>query len=223
MRKYCLLIFFFFWISEILLASDRLILSADTVKIKKFELPAQGLQPEINPYFNLTLVYPGLFINKTFGVHPLLNLSIDCLKHKNTYKLVYEVRYGRSRSEYQILDNDSLKSTNVFNCQYVGLEYERKFDQNPHHEFYGNVGFGYDWIWIPKKNNIRNNHAIGGIGLNIGVRYCFYFKEKHGPNFGVFYHFTDFRNKQGTALNSNSIVLRIGYNFGKIPPRREIR
>lgn len=223
MRKYCLLLFFLFFASEMLFASDCLILSADTVKIKKFELPAQQSLPEINPYFNLNLVYPGLFINKMFGVHPLLNLSLDCLKHNDIYKLVYEVRFGRSKNEYQILDNDSLKSTNVFNGQYIGLEYERKLYQNAHQEFFGNVGFGYDWIWIPKKNNIRNNHAIGGIGLNLGARYCFYFKEKHGPNLGVFYHFADFRNKQGTVLNGNSIVLRIGYNFGKIPPHREIR
>ena len=155
-------------------------------------------------------------MNKTFGIHPFLNLSLAVIEKKNSYKFVFEHRYGQSKNRYQILDNDTLKSTSTFNGQYVGLEYEYRFYSHPHHELYGNIGLGYDWIWISKNNSIRNNQTIGGIGLNAGLKYCLYIAKKHGPVFGIFYHFTDFNNRKGSKLNNNSMGILISYDFARI-------
>ena len=202
--------------NQVSIASDQLISTSDSVKIEKFELPEKTTQLEKSPFFNINLATGGLFINKTFGIHPLLSFSFDILKHKNIYKFVYEARYGHSKNHYQILDNDTLKSTNVFNGQYVGFEYERMLYWHPYSELYGNIGIGYDWIKIQKGNAIQNKHTIGGIGLNLGIRYCFYIHKKHGPDFGIFYHFADFNNKSGTKLNNNSVGIRISYDLGRL-------
>lgn len=216
MKILILLLICFLIGNQISQASDQMIITADSVKIEKFELPDKTNQPEKPPFFDINLATGGLFINKTFGIRPLLSFSIDVLKQKNIYKFVYEARYGHSKNEYQILDNDSLKGTNAFNFQYVGLEYERRLFSHPYNELFGNVGLGYDWIKIQKKDDIQNKHTIGGIGLNLGLRYCLYIHKKHGPDLGVFYHFTDFNNKNGSTLSNNSYGVRISYNLGRL-------
>jgi hypothetical protein len=188
----------------------------DSVKVGKFEFPDENLQDQVPLKYGIDLGITGLYINKTFGIHPILAASIDKYNRKNTYKLLYQVQYGHSKNKYLILDNDSLKSTNVFNGQFIGAEYERMLLWRPNQELFGNFGIGYDWIRIPKEDGIHNIHFLGGWGLNMGIRYCPYIKKKHGPNLCLLYHFTDFKNKGGSDLNNNSIVIRVSYNFGRL-------
>ena len=216
MRIYFLLLFFFLVGNQIIIASDQLVQTVDTVKINKFELPEQKVQADKPPLYNINFGPAGISINKTFGIHPLLDMSIAKLNNKNTYKLLFEGRYGHSKNEYMIRDNDTLKSTNVFSGQYLGLEFERMLFWHPYQELFGNIGFGYDWISIKKKDEIRNNHILGGIGFNIGVKYILYIRKKHGPELGVFYHFADFKNKGGSNLSNNSYGIRVSYNFGRM-------
>lgn len=215
MRIYFLLLFFFFGGYEVILASNQLGSTVDTVKIDRFELPDQQEEPHKPSLFGISIGPTGVYINKTFGVHPIFDIGIYKLDRKNAYQLLFETRYGHSDNEYMILDNDTLKSIHVFKGRYLGLEYDRMLFYHPYQELYGNIGIGYDWIWVAKKNAIRNNHIIGGLGLNIGIRYCPYIRKKHGPSLGVFYHFADFNNKGGSSLSNNSYGIQVNYNFGR--------
>lgn len=220
MRINLLLLFFFFGGNQLTIASDQLVQTNDTVKISRFELHEEKEQEDKPPLYSINFGPAGIYINKTFGIHPLLDMSIAKLSNKNTYKLSYEARYGHSKNEYLILDNDTLKNTNVFGGQYIGFEYERMLFWHPYQELFGNIGFGYDWISIKKKGEIRDNHLLGGLGFNVGIRYCPYIRKKHGPYLGVFYHFADFNNKGGSNLSNNSMGIQLSYNFGRLKTTR---
>lgn len=161
-------------------------------------------------YLNIST---GLLINNSIGIHPLVNGSIGFRKSKNRFNLVYEYRFGHSDKYYQISDNDTLKSVNNYNGNYIGFEYQRLILNNANHELYTSTGIGTDWIYISKNETIKVAKIIGGLALNIGFGYTFYIKKKYGPNVELLYHYADFNNNKGSKIDVNSFLIRLSYNF----------
>ena len=164
-----------------------------------------------NMYIDLAT---GLFINNTFGVHPLLNISVGFKLNANRFKVSYEYRFGDSKTNYQILENDTVKTINNYKANYIGLKYERIIFRNISHEISTVTGMGFDWIVVKENDYINNNMIIGGFAVNLGIGYSFFIKKKHGPHLELIYHYANLNTDILTKTNNNSFLIRLSYNFG---------
>ena len=193
-------------------ASDAGLLALDTTKHVERSNQIDSSKNKFNVYLNIST---GLFINRTTGTHPIIDVSLGLKKSKNIFNLSYEYRFGNSNKFYQIEDNGSLKNTNAYKASYIGFEYERFILTKPSYELYTSTGIGADWIFIHKDEDIKNNKLISSLALNIGIGYTFYFKKKHGPNIELLYHYADFKSIKANKIDNNSILIRLNYFLNK--------
>ena len=185
------------------------IYTPDTLAVTSTEQDTVKDKP--NMYLSLAT---GLFINNTFGVHPLINFTVGFRLKKNRLNLSYEYRFGNSETNFQIIENDTIKTIDNYKANYIGLEYQRLIYRNISHELYTISGIGYDWIIVNENNYIQNNLIIGGYAVNLGVGYTFYIKKKHGPNLELIYHYADLNKRTLTKIDINSFLIRLTYKFG---------
>ena len=215
--KYSIIITFYF-----LCYSFFEIKAEDTVYIDsvKFVNPLYGIyyedsvkteEPQIYVDYN---IFTGVYINNTFGIHPIFNIPFGIFYADNFFNLDYEFRFGNSQKSYNVLENDTLKSTRFFSAQYFGFEYGRLLFKSDYHFLSLNLGIGYNWINIPQSNSILTLRTIDGLGINFGLGYSYHIHKRRGPYMLLMYHFSDLKNNGGTKLNDNSFILRITYGFG---------
>jgi hypothetical protein len=201
----------------ILIGSDYLIASnsfvnPDTIKLTDSVKHKQKdtLKAKPNLFLNVST---GFITNKTFGNHPIINVALGLRKKTNCFNLVYEYRFGNSVNNYQTMDNDTLKTVNYYNANYLGFEYQKQIFRNISHEFYSTAAVGAEWIIIHKNEIISKNKIIGGFAMNIGLGYAFYIRKKHGPNIELLYHYANIANGKGTRINPSSFLVRLSYHF----------
>jgi hypothetical protein len=156
--------------------------------------------------------HTGIYLNKTFGIHPILGARLGLRCNKSGYYLAAEFRFGKSKEKFDAMVDDSLISTDHFRSEFVGLEYDRLIFAKKNHELGTTVSLGYDWISLPEVND--NIERKGGIAFNIGLGYLFKFKKGAGPQIKFLYHFADVDNQNGTDPNKNSFIIRLTYVLG---------
>lgn len=155
--------------------------------------------------------FTGLYQNKTFGFHPIFGAKIGLKFNKSTYNLVSELRFGRSKNEYEVIINDSSITTNFFFGEYLGLEYDRLIVIKDKYDLNAIAGLGYDWIRLPDVDGVLRRN--GGFAINVGMGFLYKIKNMSGPHIQLFYHFSKIDNKGGTIPNEKSIILRLSYMF----------
>jgi len=158
----------------------------------------------------------GILCNKTLGVRPLINIILGFKLKKDFVYGSYERRYGSSANPYPVLDNDSLKMTDVYSGNYFGIEYSHLFINKFHDELYSIVGMGYDGIDISKNSIIANDIKLRPFSFNIGFGYSYYFNSKHGPHIEVLYHYADFNRDQKANIDASSLIVRLTYGAGRV-------
>jgi hypothetical protein len=163
-------------------------------------------------------VCPGILTNGTFGTHFVLDVSAGLVVKKelftNSMRLVYEHRFGNSSKQYQISDNDSLKSVDNYNANFWGLEFRQRLLENPYYDLHAVIGAGYDWITVKRSSYILDARAIGGLALNIGLDYGLFIAKKYGPDIELAYHYANLANEKGTKLDPSSLLIMLTFSFG---------
>ena len=178
--------------------------------------PAGTQKPEYQPENeNSELIhiigFTGLYHNKTFGFHPIFGARIGIQIKKSMFNLVSELRFGKSKNEYEVNVNDSIITTNFYFGEYLGLEYDRLIVIKDKYDINAIAGLGYDWIRLPNVDDVLRRN--GGFAINVGIGFLYKIKNDSGPHFQLFYHFSKIDTKGGTIPNENSIVLRLSYMF----------
>lgn len=181
-----------------------------TEKLKPSGIDA-GSEKDVGIYIHVST---GLYLNSTLGAHPIFNAQLGIANDKNVYCLDYEQRFGPAKHEYRVLDNDTLKQTNIYNGECFSFTYEHTLYDSERQKLVLHSGLGYDWFTIPKGDVIHNSKTIGGLDVNIGIAYSFYFITRHGPSLMLIYHYSNLKNAGGSAINPSSLVCRLTYNFG---------
>ena len=210
---FCIILFFSFDLFSQNNASHQIkdsIRTSENRSSKRNGMDASG-DKEISAYIHLGT---GIYTNQTFGPHPIINPQIGILCDKNIYILDYEQRFGPSKQEYHIIDNDTLKMTNTYNGECLGFAFEHTVYESEYQKLVFHSGLGYDWLTIPKGDVIHHSKTIGGLDINIGMGYSFYFGTRHGPSIMLIYHYSDMKNDRGSKISSSSLVCRLTYNFG---------
>jgi hypothetical protein len=196
------------------IAAENAGITPDTVKFQDTTRQSKPDTSVIRPYMSIN-IFTGIMVNSTLGTHPVIAAKLRFSKNNHSFDLVYEYRFGNSAKDYQIEDNDTLKNTNIYNANYLGLEYQKAIFRIPHHDFYLNTGIGLDWIEIKKNGVIKTSQSVGGLALNLGVSYTFYNRKKHGPNIEVLYHYANITKVYGTKISPGSLLVRLTYYLGK--------
>ncbi len=171
---------------------------------------------ELSEPMQLTVnLYTGVYANETVGVHPHFSFSLGYGQKSNKLFLEYERRFGKSQSEYGIVENDSLIFTDKYKGQYIGLSYVQPIFTKSINPQNLSLGIGYDWLSVDEVDSpFLTEQLIDGIAFNLGYTYTHFFTAKHGIVAGLIFRFADLKNEGGTAISKQSYVLRLSYLFG---------
>jgi hypothetical protein len=156
------------------------------------------------------------------GPHPYIGFGFGGKIKSFWFELSFNYKFVDSPNSYQVILNDSLRTTNNFYGTYVGLDVGYQFFvfKNNSFDLIGGVasdGFTAIYINIPDSDdNIRKR--LESLNLNIGLGYKYFFNARRYLGLDIKYNFVDFENPGGTDLSGNVITISLKFGFlGKIP------
>lgn len=151
-----------------------------------------------------------------FGPHPSIGGILGVRQLRHTYDFVFDIRFGRSQNEYEVVYKGDLLKDDYWTSVYCGLEYTFDFIASKKVRLGLSPGIAYNGITAVKADDDDDNGKIlPGLDLNGGLAFKYTF-GKHGGYTGLQarYHWVDHRNPGGTELNGNYLSLRLV--FGSI-------
>lgn len=206
--------------------------TADTAsfsKIKNASPKESKLRQQYDQYLKETLSQPEMHIAgfvgyyhpfgklDVFGPHPSIGMVLGVRQLRQTLDLVFDVRFGRSKENYEFIYQGDLVEDDRWTSVYCGLEYTYDFIVRKNFRLGFSPGIAYNGITAVPTNDENDNESkiLRGFDVNGGLAMK-YALGKKGAYAGLQarYHWVDHRNPGGTELYGNYLSLRL--IFGSI-------
>lgn len=147
------------------------------------------------------------------GVHPILGAELGLRKNKFQAAMVGEFRFGNAPNTINIYQSDTILETDRFSGHYLGLEGSRMFFENDRGYYMLSMGVGIDGFDAVKKTQGFESKTINSLNLNIGAGYAIKISKKLSASLQVRYHFINYNNKGGTAVDGHALSIRLAMGF----------
>lgn len=206
--------------------------TSDTVTFTKIKQASRGesklkrlYDKEIHEALRMPEFHGALFLGyyhpfgklDVFGPHPSVGGLFGTRQLRHTYDLVLEIRFGRSKEDYEFIYKDDLLQDDKWTSVYLGFEYTYDFISSKKFRFGISPGLAYNGITAvtADDNNDQEAKILRGLDVNGGLALK-YSVGKNGGYAGLQarYHWVDHRNQGGTELNGNYLSVRL--IFGSI-------
>ena len=146
-----------------------------------------------------------------FGAHPSLGFMGGIKKFRHNLDFVMDVRFGRSKNEYEFIYKGELLKDDKWTSVYVGLEYTYDFIQSKKFRVGISPGFGYNGITaVPAgDDDDEDSKILPSYDANAGLAFKYLFGQSGYIGLQTRYHWVDHRNTGGTELNGNYLSVRL--------------
>lgn len=158
-----------------------------------------------------------------FGTRPSVGFGLGLQMKRHILDAVVDVRIGPSDQEYSTVYNGELLTTNNYTSFYAGAEYNYNFYSNRRFSIGISGGLGYESInaYNPSEDDSEEESKnLPSFNRNLGLVLEHEYGRK-GFFFGVQlrYHWADYNNSGGTALDGNYLNLRLIWGKKENPTR----
>lgn len=154
---------------------------------------------------------------EVFGPHPSIGAIFGARQLRHNYDLVFDVRFGRSKENYEFYYQGDLIQDDKWTSVYFGFEYTYDFIATKKFRMGLSPGIAYNGITAANDNDDDDDDSkiLPSLDVNGGLALKYTF-GKNGGYAGVQarYHWVDHRNPGGTELDGNYLSLRL--IFGSI-------
>lgn len=166
-------------------------------------------------HFDVSL---GLFkptnTNNLVGNHPTLGLSGGLRYKRITYDLMFDMRFGNTKSSYQVVNPDTIRS-NYFFGGYFGFDVSYDILNYKRNELSLLGGIGVDGF-DTEFSNLNNNEpfSIGVLNFNGGLMYKRYINSKNYIGFSYKYNIVDYSSSKILGdLSGNYHTFRVSFGI----------
>ncbi|NLF42522.1 MAG: hypothetical protein GX587_07495, partial [Bacteroidales bacterium] len=143
------------------------------------------------------------------GVHPILGAELGLRKNKFQATMVGEFRFGNAPNPINIYQSDTILETDRFSGNYLGLEGSRLLFENEKGYYLLSIGVGIDGFDAVKKTQGFESKTINSLNLNLGAGYAIKISKKLSASLQARYHFINYNNKGGTAVDGHALSIRL--------------
>jgi len=147
------------------------------------------------------------------GFHPLLGAELGLRKNKFQAGIVGEFRFGNAPNPINIYQSDTILATDRFSGHCLGLEGSRLFFENDKGYYLLSIGAGVDGFDAVKKTQGFESKTINSLNINLGAGYAIKISKKLSTSLQARYHFINYNNKGGTAVDGHALSIRLVMGF----------
>lgn len=176
-------------------------------------ISGQDIFPNKRKLPNYTfLLYSGVFIPtqsaSVLGNHGIIGWGFGGSLNRNSLDFLINFKFGPPKGSYEVLDKDSLITTNKYRGMYLGLEYSRTLLIRNKSEYYISVGYGAEYL-SAFKNEKKKRKVLVSPSFNLGIGYSYRLNDRNRFSIQFRYKYLDFENHSGTELTGNSYIIKI--------------
>lgn len=152
---------------------------------------------------------------KLLGTHPTIGFKVGLKRNKFLFDAVFSFRVGPSGNMYQVVQNDSLVSTDYFLGGYIGGEFGYELFKTRHSELDVVVGLAYDGFDAIKSDPDDDTKYVGfdSFNFNYGLAYRFYYNHFSYLGLDGKYNLVNYKNVGGTNLAGNTVSVTVSWGF----------
>jgi hypothetical protein len=176
----------------------------ETLRIPQMHVA--GFASYYQPFGKLDVFGPHAGIGGLFGINQL----------RHTLDLAFDIRFGRSASEYQFVYQGNLMQDDRWTSAYIGLEYTYDFYSGKKFKAGISPGVAYNGVTaVPADDDDDDPRILPALDVSAGLSFK-YTVSKRGAYAGLQtrYHWVDHRNAGGTELTGSYLSVRL--IFGSI-------
>lgn len=149
------------------------------------------------------------------GNHPYLGVFMGGKYKRFILDLNTTFKFLKSKESYTVLQNNIYYDKNDFVCSYIAIEPSFILFQHNKHNINLLTGIAYDgWavLFLNKEENTEYQ-SIGGLNLNFGLGYQFFYSTFGNLGIDLRYNFNNFKNEGGTDFSGNALTLGFRWGF----------
>jgi hypothetical protein len=147
-----------------------------------------------------------------FGPHPTIGVLLGFKQKRHNFDFAFDVRFGRSKNEYEFLYNGTLMQDDRWTSIYVGLEYTYNFIETKRFRAGLSPGLGYNGITAVRadEDEDKDSKILPSYDVNGGLVLKYHYGKRGGyTGLQLRYHWVDHRNAGGTELNGSYLSVRL--------------